>query len=385
MKVVRQRIAILGSTGSIGVNALSVISALKDRFDVVALSANSNIKLLSKQAAIFRPRIVSVGNSGLSISIKNSIPAKTKAAFGLEGLKEIVSRDDVDMVLFSISGNSCLEPLIHAIEHKKRIALANKEALVSAGSIIMRKAKENGVDVIPIDSEHSAIFQCLEGKRKYLRRIYLTGSGGPLLNVPKNRFDKLTRKFILNHPKWRMGRKISVDSATMMNKGLEIIEASHLFGVGQGDIEVLIHPEAVIHSMVELVDGTVFAQLGVPDMRIPIQYALTHPARLESGLERLDFLKLGAISFTRSDEKKFPCLALAREAARRGGASPAALSAADEEAVKLYLDGELKFSSIPKAIEKVLKRHVNVKNPKIDDILGADRWAREEVRRICCH
>lgn len=381
------RIAILGSTGSIGVSTLDVISRLKGSFEVVALSADSNIKLLSEQASKFHPKIVSVGDALLVKKVKKLLPPKTKIVCGLEGLSEIASRPDVDTVVAAISGTICLLPLIEAIRHRKKIALANKESLVSAGPLIMKLARANGVRMIPIDSEHSAIFQCLEGKANSLSKIYLTGSGGPLLNVPKTKFDKLSRKFVLNHPRWKMGRKISVDSATMMNKGLEIIEAKYLFGVDDNYIKVLIHPEAVIHSMVELTDGTVFAQLGVPDMRVPIQYALTFPQRAGNAIERLDFSKVEKLSFLEPDVKKFPCLELARRAASAGGTAPSVLCASDEEVVKSYLDGDIKFTDIPKVIEKVISRHKNIteREPAIYDILEADRWAREEARSICCH
>lgn len=381
------RIAILGSTGSIGVSTLDVISRLKDNFEVVAISADSNIKLLSEQAAKFHPKIVSVGDALLVKKAAKLLPSKTKIVFGLDGLSEIASRSDVDTVVAAISGTICLLPLIEAIRHRKKIALANKESLVSAGPLIMKLARANGVRMIPIDSEHSAIFQCLEGKANSLSKIYLTGSGGPLLNVPKTKFDKLSRKFVLNHPRWKMGRKISVDSATMMNKGLEIIEAKYLFGVDDEYIKVLIHPEAVIHSMVELTDGTVFAQLGVPDMRVPIQYALTFPQRAGNAIERLDFSKVKKLSFLEPDVKKFPCLELARCAAAAGGTAPSVLCASDEEVVKSYLGGDIKFTDIPRIIEKVISRHKNIteREPAIYDILEADRWAREEARSICCH
>ena len=381
----RKRIAILGSTGSIGVNALKVISSLKDKFNVIGLAAESNIKALSQQVKEFRPRIVSIGDEKFAGDIRRSLSSGTKVVFGAEGLAELVSRGDVDMVLFSISGNSCLVPLVQAIRHKKEIALANKESLVSAGSIIMKMAESQGVRIIPIDSEHSAIFQCLEGKRVYLNKVYLTGSGGPLLDVPKAQFDRMNRDFILRHPRWKMGKKISVDSATMMNKGLEIIEASHLFAVSERRIEVVIHPEAVIHSMVELIDGTVFAQLGIPDMRIPIQYALTYPARSRNMLKKLDLINIKKLSFSRPDTSRFPCLGFARQAARSGGTYPAVLSASDEEAVRIYLKKEIPFSYIPKTIEKVLARHVNKVSPTIGEILEAGEWAKEEARSICYH
>ena len=381
------RLAILGSTGSIGINTLKVISGLKGRFEVTALSAGSNVKLLAEQARRFRPKIIAIAEAPSVKEIKRSgLPPATKVVCGAEGLNEIVSRRDVDLVVFAISGSLCLVPLSSAIKAKKRIALANKESLVSAGSIIMDLAKKKNVTIVPVDSEHSAIFQCLASREGALRKIYLTGSGGPLLDVDRRRFDKLPRKFILNHPKWRMGRKISVDSATMMNKGLEIIEAMHLFSVDEKFIEVLVHPEAIIHSMVELVDGNVFAQAAVPDMRIPIQYALTYPERLAgSGVGRVDFSKQGSLTFRKPDSKKFPCLELAREAARSGPTAGAVLCAADEEAVTAYLNGSISFSRIPFVIEKVLNRH-KIKSSAsltIDDILMADEWARIMARSLC--
>ena len=379
------RIALLGSTGSIGVNALKVASSLKGMVRIVALSTGSNIKLLADQAALIKPKVVCLSDCLLAAKMKRSVPAGTEVICGVQGLEEIVSRPDVDMVVFAISGSACLKPLITALKHKKRIALANKEALVSAGHIVMRLAEENSTPIIPIDSEHSAIFQCLEGKRAYLKRIYLTASGGPLLNIPSTRFDSLSPDYILDHPKWKMGKKISVDSATMMNKGLEIIEAKWLFGIDDEDISVLIHPEAVIHSMVELIDGAVFAQLSVPDMRLPIQYAITYPGRLKSMIKELDFSKIRDLSFDEPDLKKFPCLALARAALKKGSVYPAILNAADETAVRQFLGGRIVFSRISSVIEKVLGRYTGSrpKEPSLNDILNAEEWAREEAVRLC--
>jgi len=379
----KKGIAVLGSTGSIGVNTLNVLSGLGNDFKVVALSADSNIKSLSEEARRFSPEIIAVGDGILTKRISSIIPGRTAVTSGPAGLKEIVSRGDVDIVVFAISGTACIPPLIEAIKRRKRIALANKEALVSAGEIIMALARKLGVNIIPIDSEHSAIFQCIEGRRDQLKRIYLTGSGGPLLSVPKKEFDRLPIEAVLRHPKWKMGKKISVDSATMMNKGLEIMEARWLFNMDESSIEVLIHPEAVIHSMVELVDGTVLAQLAVPDMRIPIQYAITYPKRSGIRPMRLDFKSIDKLSFMRPDMDRFPCLGLAREAARRGGSYPAALVAADEEAVKFYLGGRIKFLQIAKVIEKVLGRHKSRMSPSLSDIFDAEKWAREEAGRLC--
>lgn len=381
----RERIAVLGSTGSIGTNTLKVVASLKDSFEIIGLSADSNIELLSEQARAFKPKAICVKDVSLAAEIRKKIPSGVKTLSGMEGLNEIVTRSDVDLVVFAASGTASIIPLAEAVRKRKKIALANKESLVSAGHIIMGLAGRYGVKIIPIDSEHSAIFQCLDGRRDFLSRIYLTGSGGPLLNVPKERFDRLTREFVLKHPKWKMGRKISVDSATMMNKGLEIIEAKYLFDADEGSIEVLIHPEAIIHSMVELADGTVLAQMGSPDMRTPIQYAITYPSRLKSMAERIEFSRIKRLTFLKPDLNKFPCLKLAREAIGKGGAHPAALNAADEEAVRGYLDGVIRFSDIPRIVEKVLSRLKNRGDTvsSLDGVLAVDRWAKEEARRLC--
>lgn len=377
-------IAILGSTGSIGKNALEVISSLKGEFEVAALSADSNISELAIQAKAFKPKAICVGDDALARNLKKSVSSKIVILSGVDGLIDIVSRKDVDMVLFAISGSSCLLPLVRAIENKKRVALANKEALVSGGSIVMPLAKKNNVSLIPIDSEHSAVFQCLEGKRESLKKIYLTATGGPLLDVPESRFDSISRRVVLNHPKWKMGNKISVDSATMMNKGLEVIEAKWLFCLDEENIDVLVHPEAIIHSMIELIDGTVFAQMSTPDMRIPIQYAITYPRRACTRVKPVDFVKTGNLSFRKPDLNKFPCLAIAREALRNGGTHPAVLNGADEEAVNEYLNGRINFSRIPIIIEKVLGKHKEInKRPSIKDILYAESWAREETVKLC--
>ena len=377
------RIAILGSTGSIGANTAQLAAFHGGRFKVVGLSADSDIVSLARQVKKFRPKIVSVRDKGLALAAKRLIGKGTRVVCGVEGLSEIATMPDVDTVVFATGGHSCLVPLLYAIDAGKRIALANKEALVSAGGLVMRKARQKGVTIVPIDSEHSAIFQCIEGKRQFVRKLYLTGSGGPLLDVPSSRFDRLSRKSILNHPKWRMGKKISVDSATMMNKALEVIEARWLFGMEESGIEVLIHPEAIVHSMVETLDGAVFAQMSVPDMRMPILYALTYPERLKAPVKSVDFTRVKALTFRKPDMGKFPCLALASVVLRKGGTHPAVMSAADEEAVKCYLTGRVKFTGIFKLVEKVLERHKSAgKDPGLKDILAAEAWAREEVRRI---
>jgi len=385
----KQRVAILGSTGSIGINTLDVVSRLPGEFKIIALSAGSNVRLLAEQSRRFRPKVACIGTEELICPLKALLPSRTAITSGTDGLKEIVSRGDVDIIVLAIAGTAAIIPLVEAVKlgRARRIALANKEALVSAGPIVTHLASRSGAEIIPVDSEHSAIFQCIGPRREYLSKIYLTGSGGPLLNVSARDFDSLARKTILAHPRWKMGRKISVDSATMMNKGLEIIEAKYLFDISEDRIEVLIHPEAIIHSMVEFIDGSVLAQLAVPDMRIPIQYALTYPSRRRSTFRSVDFSKVGSLTFQEPDIRRFPCLELAREAVRSGGTAPAALCAADEEAVRAYLGGSIRFSEIPKVIEKVLSRHNNAigRGLSIQNVLDAEGWAKEEARAICSH
>jgi len=308
-----------------------------------------------------------------------------KAVSGVDGLIEIATHPEVDMVILAIVGSVSLIPLLKAIGAKKQIALASKEALVSGGEIVVRAARKNNVKIIPVDSEHSAIFQCLNGRPPAeLKKIYLTGTGGPLRKISRSLFDALTPEEVTNHPKWKMGKKISVDSATLMNKGLEVIEAQWFFSVSTGDIEVLIHPEAIVHSMVEFIDGSILAQASIPDMRLPIQYALSFPSRLpqRSGLY-LDFKKAGKFTFSRPNTGKFPCLGMAYEAARNGGTHPAVLNAANEEAVLNYLGGNIKFTDIPKIIETTLSRHKGRASVTLDNILEADKWSREEARKLC--
>lgn len=377
-----KRIAILGSTGSIGVNALNVISALPEEFKVVGLSANSNAELLGEQIKKFRPKVACLmsGEKKLRGTAKG-----TRITGGMEGLIEIATHPDADLVLMAIVGSISLVPLIKAIQAGKTIALASKEALVSGGEIVTKEARKRNVKIIPVDSEHSAIFQCLNGKPvKELRKIYLTGTGGPLRKLSRNKFDSLKPEEVINHPKWKMGRKISVDSATLMNKGLEVIEAKWLFSVDLGSIEVLIHPQAIVHSMVEFIDGSILAQLSMPDMRLPIQYALGYPARYSQKFQLyLDFKKANKLTFAKPNTGKFPCLKMAYEAAKDGRTFPAVLNAANEETVLNYLGRKCAFTDIPKIVEKVLSRHRGKTVAGLEDILEADAWSREEARRIC--
>ena len=379
-----KNIAILGSTGSIGQNTLGVIASLRKDFCVAALSANSNIDLLYKQVRIFKPKLVCVNDVKLARELKSRLwPCTIKFLVGQAGLEELAGNKSIDRLVLAISGSAALRPLLSAIESGKIIALANKEALVMAGSLIMRRALLNKALIIPIDSEQSAIWQCLSGQDKTaLKSIYLTASGGPFRRTPRIKLKNISVARVLRHPRWRMGKKVSVDSATLMNKGLELLEAMYLFRTAPDKIKVLIHPQAIIHSMVEFIDGVVMAQLSVTDMRVPIQYALSYPERLSNNLESLDFHKLRRLDFQRPNFKKFPCLGLAYQVAREGGTAPCVLNAADEVGVTEFLRGRLEFLSIPKVIEKVLSRHRNRVKPSLSEILLADTWARVEALRL---
>jgi 1-deoxy-D-xylulose-5-phosphate reductoisomerase len=376
-----QKIALLGSTGSIGTSTLNVISRFPDRFNLVALSTNSNIDLLSLQARRFRPQAVCVVDTRKAGRFRGMMKkGKMKLYEGEEGLQKMLEDIKIDALVVGIVGSSALLPILTSLDKIKTLVLANKEALVIAGNIIIRKAKKMGVKILPVDSEHSAIFQCLESRRQSeIKKIYLTGSGGPLLRLSKKAFKDMSPERAIHHPKWKMGRKISVDSATMMNKGLEVIEAHHLFGVGIDRIEVLIHPETLVHSMVEFVDGSILAQMGRCDMRIPIQYALTYPSRFSSPVKGVNFSSLGTIHFYLPDFKKFPCLEIAYEVARRGGTHPCVLNASNEVAVERFLRGEIRFTDIPKVIGKVLRAHRAIKDPGLEDILETDEWARRRT------
>jgi len=373
-----KKVVILGSTGSVGKNALDVIARHNKDFRVVGLTANDNVELLANQAKRFKVRTLGLGNSSQYNNLKKALKSPRKVFTGIDGISEVASLREADIVLVAISGTRSILPLISAIKAKKTIALANKEAIVSAGSMIMNMARSRGVSIIPVDSEHNSIFQCIkEEKKENIRKMFLMGTGGPLKDIARNIFDKLKPSRILSHPVWNMGKKISVDSATMMNKGLEVIEAGRLFGIDTSKIEVLLNPEALIHSMVELRDGNIISNMFYPDMRMPIFYALTYPERRISRLPRIDFSKFRNISFRKPDRKKFPALDLCYHAAKKGGTYPATLNSANEKAVSLYLNGKIRFTGIVEIIKTVLSRHKNVKNPSIDEILYVDSWARK--------
>lgn len=380
-----KNISILGSTGSIGVNALDVIKSNPSRFRVVALSACRNIFLLNTQIKQFRPKVVSVVDKEHARKLEKIIDpaAGTQILFGSDGYREVAAIKEANMVISAMVGSAGLIPTMEALEAGKDIALANKETMVMAGDIIVKNAKKRGVSILPVDSEHSAIFQCLSGNRHAdINRIILTASGGPFLNIAQDELANVKPEHALMHPNWKMGPKITIDSASMMNKGLEVIEAKHFFSVDIDRIEVQIHPQSIIHSMVEYVDGSVIAQLGVPDMRIPIAYALSYPERLRRSGPFLDLLKVGRFDFFCPDLKKFPSLKLAYDAGRAGGTMPAVLNAANEVAVTLFLKEAVRFTDMPKLIGEVLSCHQMKGTPDIHDILEADRWARERANKI---
>lgn len=377
-----KRIAILGSTGSIGVAALEVVAAHRDRFEVKALACRSNVGLLAEQAKRFQVPHVALFEETALPALRGRLNSGARLYGGRAALQDLVSLPEVDLVVVAIGGSQALRPTLEAIHRKKEIAIANKESLVMAGTLLLEAVKRSGSTMIPVDSEHNAIFQCLQGGNpRRVRKIYLTGSGGPLRTRPKESFASLTQEEVLAHPKWKMGKKITVDSATLMNKALEVIEAHLLFGVDPSAIEVLIHPEAIVHSMVEWVDGSIIALLATPDMKLPIQYALSYPERMEATVPRLDFRSVRTLHFEPPDLEKFPCLQFGYQAARQGGSVPCVLNAANEEAVGTYLEGRLPLTRIPEVIEEVLSRHRFRKGVTLEELLEEDRVARDEARR----
>jgi 1-deoxy-D-xylulose-5-phosphate reductoisomerase len=379
------RLAILGSTGSIGVNALKVVDWHPQRFKVTALSAYNNVSLLKEQIRKYKPLYVAARNENLPELIAEFRSLKVKFFDVEKEVSLLAGLRDVDTVLLAMRGAGALAPFLEAARAGKRIAPANKEALVIAGDVIMQEARKHKAQIIPIDSEQSAIFQCLDGQKSPVKKVHLTASGGALRDIPVKDFSKMKVKDILKHPRWKMGPKITVDSATLMNKGFEFIEAQKLFGLSFDQINIVIHPEAIIHSMVEFNDGSLLAQLAVTDMCLPIQYALTYPERLDSGLKSLDLVGLKSLTFQKPDLKKFPALALALEAAQKGGTMPCVLNAADEEAVDAFLKEKIGFTSIYKVIEKVVCHHKIKKHPSLNDIYAADKQARIETRKILWH
>lgn len=378
-----KKVAVFGSTGSIGKNALKVLAGFKDNFQIKALVACQQSEMFLKQIKEYKPDYAVMANEKAADKIKKRChELNTKFYTGSKAVIDLAKRKDIDIVIMAISGASALLPLIEAIKSSKAIALANKESLVMAGKIVMELAKKYKAPIIPVDSEHSAIFQCLEGKNYKPAKIYLAGSGGSLMNTPKSKLKNITPEEALNHPKWSMGKKITIDSATLMNKGLEVIEAMHLFNMDLNKIEVLIHPEALIHSMVEFSDNSILAQLANPDMKLPIEYALSYPERLGPMSKRVNFIKDNKMTFFRADSSKFPCLKLAYQAARKGYTYPIVLNAANEVAVLAFLDKRIKFTDIAKVIEKTIKKHKPLKKYTLEDILSVDNQSRVEAEKI---
>ena len=380
-----KNLAILGSTGSIGRQTLQVVRNLAGRFRVVALGAGQNLDLLSEQMTEFHPKFIYYQNQETSkLTTHNLVPGPSlDRGSQLLSLEEIAAHPDVDIVVIATSGKSGLFATLAAVKAGKKVAIANKEPLVMAGEIITRAAKQSGAQLLPIDSEHSAIWQCLNGEHQPPQRILLTASGGPFRGFSSEQLSQVTPRQALQHPSWQMGKKVTIDSATLMNKGLEIMEAHWLFGVPLESIEVIVHPQSIIHSMVEFMDGSFKAQMSYPDMRLPIQYALTWPERVSNPeLPKLKWLKIKELTFEPPDFEKFPCLKLAIQAAKTGGTSPTVLCAADEVAVDLFLKGAIKFTDIAHLLEQVLQEHQTIPNPTLDDIMNIDRWSRERIIKI---
>ena len=372
-----KKIAILGSTGSIGTQALDIIRRNKAYFKVSALTAYNNIELLKEQIEEFRPERVGVVDAEKAEILKKEIPQNVEVLAGHDALKELASQSDIDMVLVAVVGIAGLEATMAALESGNDVALANKETLVTGGQLVIDAASKTGSRIIPVDSEHSAIFQCLQGAdHQDVRRIVLTASGGPFRGFTPDRLVHVRPEDALIHPNWSMGKKVTIDSATLMNKGLEIIEAKWLFNLSIGQIQVIVHPQSIIHSMVEFKDGSVLAQLGMPDMRIPILYAFSYPRRFESPVQKVDFAKIGMLTFEEPDTESFPCLNLAIKAAQIGGTMPTVLNAANEVAVDRFLNGEIKFTEISLMVQKAMDSHQVIPRPTLADILRVDKETR---------
>ena len=378
----RKRVVILGATGSIGDSALKVARDIPERVEIVGLAANSNAEKLAAAANKVRPESVCLVDTTRIDILRKTLEYQPRIFAGEEGLREIACLTNAEMVLVAIVGTGGLRPALAAIEAGKDLAVASKEILVMAGEIVMREARENGVHVLPVDSEHNAIFQCLDGRPSEVRRIILTASGGPFRETPASEFVDLTPAEALKHPTWNMGPKITIDSATLFNKGLEMIEARWLFGVEMKRVEVVIHPQSIVHSMVEFADGSTIAQLSYSDMCFPIQYAVTWPDRVPNTLPPLDFSKLSKLEFFPPRYDDFPALNLARRAGETGATLPAVLNAANEVAVAAFSDRQIRFPQIWETVEKVMDRHTPVAHPDLDAILQADQWARAEATRF---
>lgn len=378
-----KNVVILGSTGSVGRNALDVIRHYPEKFRVKTLCGNENISSLLKQVEEFKPEAVVVAREDICLEFKKKCSSKVEILSGAESLEEAARDKDADIILVAISGRAALRPLMAALSAGKTVALASKEPIVSAGEIIQTALKKYDSRILPVDSEHSAIMQCLAARPKeYVRTLYITGSGGPLRKRSFEEFDSLSIDEILDHPTWNMGRKITVDSATFMNKGLEVIEARWLFDIPSNKIKIIVHPESIVHSMVEFIDGTISAGLFYPDMRFPILKALSFPMMTESVFPGVDFKIINKLSFMDVDTEKFPAIKIALEALEAGGTCPAVLNGSNEAAVKSFLAGKIKFTDITKIITKVMEKHQSIDNPSLDQIISAEEWAEKEVLRF---
>lgn len=380
----KKKIIILGSTGSIGENAIRVAAALPARLKIIGIASNTSCSRLLEQASEFQVKHVAIADPEIAAASRQSSPRNIRLYSGESGVEKLAALPGADLVLCAMVGMAGLKPVLAALNQGTDVAIATKEVLVAAGEMVMDCARRNKARLLPVDSEHSAIFQCLEGKpASSIRRLILTASGGPFGSNRAIDLDKVTAAQALKHPRWKMGPKVSIDSATLMNKGLEIMEAHWLFGIPYDRIDVVIHPESIIHSMVEFVDGSILAQLSPPDMRFAIQHALTWPDREDGGLPRLDFATMGALHFETPDLTRFPCLSLARRAAITGGTMPCVLNAANEIAVQAFLDNQIHFSGIWHAVEAVMSHHTVIAKPTLDQINATDHWSRQDAKRLC--
>ena len=376
-----KRVILLGSSGSIGESTCKVARALPEKMKIVGLAVAKSTDRLLEQAQEFGVKALAVSDSQAAENVKSRLPSGSKFYSGSDGLTRMVEETQADMVLVAIVGTAGLAPALAALESGKDLAVASKEILVLAGSAVMAEAKKRGKQILPVDSEHNAIFQCLQGANgKEVRKVILTASGGPFRRSSSQEMGKVTVAQALKHPTWSMGKKITIDSATMFNKGLEMIEAHWLFGLPMSRVDVVVHPQSIVHSMVEFIDGSVLAQLSVTDMCFPIQYAVTYPERMPSGLPPLDLAKLGNLSFEAPDENRFPALRLAREAGEAGGTLPGVFNAANEVAVEAFLEGRISFPRIWGMVESVMQKHRSEKNPNLESIVAADQWARVQAK-----
>jgi len=382
----RKKIVILGSTGSIGQQTLEVVQKYSNEFEVVGLSGWENIRLLKEQISFFKPKIAVVKNEDTAKRLIKELnnPNNIKILWGTNGLIKISILEDIDITVVAIIGIASLIPTFEAVKRGKKVALASKEAMVAAGELLVKEAKTRNAKILPIDSEHSAILQCLKNEQKdCVEKIILTASGGALYNFTETALNNVSVEDALNHPTWKMGKKVTIDSATLMNKGLEVIEAKWFFDIPANKIEVVIHPQSYVHSMVQFIDGTILAQIGEHDMRIPIQYALFHPNRISNNFSRLELTKIDQLTFKKPNFNKFPCIKLAYQAIELGGTMPAVLNGANEIAVNAFLNNQIKFTAIPQIIQDTMKEHKINHNPDINDILDADCWAREKAVSFC--